>query len=898
LFYIDFYGIKCYHNRDMWMKRGARLFNRLSIRKLLLFVAAVSVASFSYTFTAATPTYAATDVIWNGDALVYNKQQYNKQPDAPAGNSMGLPAGTVIYSYTEDQQVNTSGGTTPPQKTHVIYFDAGTDATKATSAKYVEYNFVPPDKFSNPTNQQTLSISAPSADNNKTTSCAIQGIGWIVCPITNFLASAMDWLFSVLSGFMVVRPVQSDSNNSLFRAWLMMRDFANVAFVIAFMVIIYSQVTSFGISNYGIKKILPRLIVAAVFVNVSYWICAVAIDISNILGYSIQDIFIAMRNNLVGNEGNGWQVSSWSSITGFVLSGGTALTALGIGTYTALAGGVGAIYMLLPILLGVLLSVLVALLVIAARQAIITILVIVSPLAFVAYILPNTEKYFKKWHELGITMLIMFPAFSVVFGGSQLAGVAIIQNATSITMIILGMAVQIAPLAITPLLLRVSGSLLNKVAGIVNNPKKGMVDRTRGWAQKRGEDQKARMLASNPSRRNVMARAAKSIDARNRKREGWRKANEATADANWENTHAAHQIHQATMRASLLKSVGEATAEGQFEAAKHTDAAMQDLDIQARAAKLRVDLSKARVDANWEELRAGNADNSMITPGSLSASALANYVNDRRNLAQELQQESFATRADNRRADAAKAYQLQNYSEELTNNAALRQYAAGIDTGGEAKVEAAAISEITKSNEETVKAGVMLLRDRANKSGLTLKGVSAKIAEDAIKGISTSSAAEIEAAFEAQADDGQIVNLELARMSSSVDQAMLTRVFARNAPTLKAKGGFHLQNMSESQIALKPVTVMNAARAKSFGDTAASNIKDLKYGWVQEVSKNIGDIISSGDPTDLSKTLNNVYQALHNPQIAATIGDRRAELEAIEQALLANGYTPNPNIVI
>jgi len=881
----------------MWMKRGASLFNRLSIRKLLLFVAAVSVASFSYTFISTAPTYAATDVTWNGDALVYNQQQYNKQPDAPANNSMGLPTGTHIYSYTEDQQVNTNGGTTPPQRTHVIYFDANTDPTKATSAKYVEYNFVPPDQFSSPTSQQTLSVSVPSASNNKTTSCAVQGIGWIVCPVTNFLASAMDWLFSVLSGFMVVRPVQSNSNNSLFRAWLMMRDFANVAFVIAFMVIIYSQVTNFGISNYGIKKILPRLIVAAVFVNVSYWICAVAIDISNILGYSIQDIFIAMRNNLIGNEGNGWQVSSWSSVTGFVLSGGTALTALGIGTYTALGAGFGAIYMLLPILLGVLLSVLVALLVIAARQAIITILVIVSPLAFVAYILPNTEKYFKKWHELGITMLIMFPAFSVVFGGSQLAGVAIIQNATSITMIILGMAVQIAPLAITPLLLRVSGSLLGKVAGIVNNPKKGMVDRTRGWAQKRGEDQKARMLASNPSRRNVMARAAKSIDARNRKREGWRKANEATADANWENTHAAHQIHQASMQASLLKNVGEATAEAQFEASKHTNAAMQDLDIQARAAKLNVDLSKAKVDANWEELRAGDARN-MVVPENLSVSALADIAHRRNSLAQNLQQESFETRADTRRAEAAKAYQLQHYSEELQRNPDLLKYAAGIDAGGEAKVEASAISEITKSNEETVKAGVMLLKDRANKSGRTLKAVSAEIATEAIAGTSTSSAAEIEAAFEAQADDGQIVNLENARMSSSVDQKMLTRVFARNASTLKIKGGFHLQNMPEKDIALKPVTVMNAARAQSLGDTAASNMKDLKVAWVKEVASQINNIISSGDPKDLSKSLNNVYQALHNPQIAATIGDRRTELEAIEQALLAKGYVPNPNIVI
>ena len=81
-------------------------------------------------------------------------------------------------------------------------------------------------------------------------------------------------------------------------------------------------------------------------------------------------------------------------------------------------------------LVGIGLVLLLVLLIMAARQALIVILIIISPLAFVCYLLPGTEKWFKKWRDLFFTMLVFFPAFAVIFGGAQLAGIIIIQNAT------------------------------------------------------------------------------------------------------------------------------------------------------------------------------------------------------------------------------------------------------------------------------------------------------------------------------------------------------------------------------------------------------------------------------------------------------------------------------------
>jgi len=650
---------------------------------MLLFVAAVCVASLAYIFVSAPTTHAA-DAQWAGDSILYDQNSYIKQADAAEGNSMDLPKGAHVYTYTEDKP--SDGGA---QKTHVIYFGSGSDLTKATTALYAVYDFTPPDVFKNPSDKKSISIDTKGAEDSKTTSCVVQGIGWIVCPVTNFFANAMDWLFNVLSGFLAVRPAQVTQTNSLYRAWSYMRNFANVAFVIAFLVIIYSQVSTIGISNYGIKKILPRLIVAAVLVNISYWICAIAIDISNIAGYSIQDIFISMRKGLVGVEGNSWNVGSWQSVTGFVLSGGTAVTALGIGAYSALAGAGGAIYLLLPILLGVLMAVLVALLVLAARQAIITILVILSPLAFVAYILPNTEKYFKRWHELGTTLLVMFPAFSVVFGGAQLAGTAIIQNADSINLIILGMAVQVAPLAITPLLMRVSGSLLTKVAGLVNNPKRGMVDRTRNWANNRAADHKARNLGrSDLSRRNFVARSAQAIDARNRKREGWRKVNEAKGDNRWHDSDAFHAIDNASREADRTKKILEHQHEAAWNRNVRTSTDSLERELRLRVAVDEDSLQKARLDVLHEEFKAGHAP--VYGP---QTSSMTRLLADSENATRELALTGLRKRS-------AERVQSQQLTKSLLENEAridgqtLLEYGGGIGgSSGESTVLSGAVND-------------------------------------------------------------------------------------------------------------------------------------------------------------------------------------------------------------
>ena len=57
------------------------------------------------------------------------------------------------------------------------------------------------------------------------------------------------------------------------------------------MFVIISQLTGVGLDNYGVKKILPKLIIAVILVNVSYILCQLCIDVANLVGGSIKEIF-------------------------------------------------------------------------------------------------------------------------------------------------------------------------------------------------------------------------------------------------------------------------------------------------------------------------------------------------------------------------------------------------------------------------------------------------------------------------------------------------------------------------------------------------------------------------------------------------------------------------------
>ena len=596
---------------------------------------------FLNALTHSTSVYAV-DAEWSGHNLTYNKEKYTKVSDDKKIKQFNLPDNSLVY-VNEDKN---------KKETKVIYFPSS-EISSLSSATYAVYSFTPPNTYEQ-TSNSTISIESPS-ENSTGTSCDVQGIGWIICPLSNWLADGIDYMYSALQEFLKTKPLETTNQNSgIYLAWVIMRNISNVAFIVAFLVIIYSQLTSVGISNYGVKKMLPRLVIAAVLVNLSFTICAILLDLSNIAGYAFQDAFMGIKNTIstVGENTSTW---TWSEVISTALSNGAL--AVGAGYAVSLALTTELLPMLVPAATLAGLTLLFILLIMAARQALIIILIIVSPLAFVCYLLPGTEKWFKKWRDSFLTMLVFFPAFAVVFGGAQLAGIIIIQNASGSNgaiMHILGMLVQIIPLAITPLIMKFSGGVLGKFAGFVNDKNKGLYDRSKNWSKDRRETIKNKKLAN---------------------------ANMARFNPNRLRRWADHN--------SRLRKKDLETSQKDAENSFRNTAKYKKSDLYARQASRRSDFLSAQDDNRYLESTLGHAPDDIYEKRSLYNRALRNVsatYATRQDLKAHQQQTAFMNDIKDLETEIATAGLIKNnaqrqqhseFAEQLINSKELREKAGG-----------------------------------------------------------------------------------------------------------------------------------------------------------------------------------------------------------------------------
>lgn len=357
--------------------------------------------------------------------------------------------------------------------------------------------------------QQSGQAAEAGAEDEANNSCVVEGLGWIVCPFALLTSSIVDSIYGFIENGLRVQPLQTDMSryNAIYNTWSFMTNIANVLFIISFLIIIFSHLTNLGINNYTVKKLLPRLVITAVLVNVSYWLSAIAIDLSNIIGSSLYDLLAVIRNNMNVNLN-----TNWGNVLTAILAGTSVAAAVGVAGVTA-AASVGTlaslqvlIYLALPMLVAALIAILLAVFIIVARQALITVLVIVAPIAFAAFLLPNTEKFFNIWRKSFITMLVFYPLLSIIFGMSQIAGLAIMglvaQGADdpfeSGLFLLLGLAVQVVPLAITPLLVQFSGGLISRFAGMLRQRGGGWTGALRNFSRTGARRQASSAIYNRP----------------------------------------------------------------------------------------------------------------------------------------------------------------------------------------------------------------------------------------------------------------------------------------------------------------------------------------------------------------------------------------------------------------
>ena len=347
-------------------------------------------------------------------------------------------------------------------------------ASHKSNSKYCEDSSTEPDKINACKQGQSAKIEAPAEGDGEEekNSCGIDGIGWLVCPVMNFVASLNDAAYSAISGFLDIKPaILSDSGASgAKQGWEFFRNIANAIFAVIFLWVIFSQISNVGVSNYGIKKILPRLIIGALLVNLSYYLCQIFVDLSNILGHTLKD---ALESG-AGGVGTGSEATGWGSAIAAAIVGG-----VGVVVFAALAVGI-------PALIAGFFAIMTVFIILVVRQAGIILLVAISPVAFAAWLLPNTEDLFKKWMKMFRGLLLVFPIISLLYGAGKLAGAILLSSATvdpnnpDETMQLVALAATTMPLIATPFVLQNSLSSLGSIGAKIGRMSAGAHSRFAG----------------------------------------------------------------------------------------------------------------------------------------------------------------------------------------------------------------------------------------------------------------------------------------------------------------------------------------------------------------------------------------------------------------------------------
>ncbi len=265
-------------------------------------------------------------------------------------------------------------------------------------------------------------------------------LNWILCPIVAGLSTAANNINTFVQGQLNIdvpsnfgqqiitvtnkdgstSTVKTYDKSSIKTAWAVFKDLTSILLVLLMLVMVISQAMGSQMFDaYTVKKVMPKLVIAVIGMQLSWDICIWVIGLFNDIGNGVADLISAPFGgqsaldlpSLMNRLSYAWQaVSTAGSWIAIILAG----MALWWWWPWLLIGG-----------FLVFLAVIIAMATLLVRNAILIIGVIVAPIALLSWILPNTNKFWKYWYSNFSKALMLFPlVMGIIYGGRIFAWVA------------------------------------------------------------------------------------------------------------------------------------------------------------------------------------------------------------------------------------------------------------------------------------------------------------------------------------------------------------------------------------------------------------------------------------------------------------------------------------------
>jgi hypothetical protein len=315
---------------------------------------------------------------------------------------------------------------------------------------------------------------------------------WIICPVVDTLASMIDAVDKIITNQLEINTSNifcSDQTcQAYYTAWKSFRNIALGLMAIAGLVIVISQALGLEILDaYTVRKTLPRVLVAAIGITLSWQLMKLAVEISNDLGFGVRHLIYAPFADLKDKLDLSFAGKGFANfIFGTLAVGGGAIT---LATFWLVAGGIG---VLLSYVATAGLAVLIAVIVLILRQVAITMLMFFAPLAIVSYVFPNTQRIYKFWWESFSKALLMFPLIAGFIAAGRVFSAISLSSGGAFNQLI-GFLAYFAPYFLIPATFKLAGGALRQIGGFVNDRSRGGFDRLRGYRANQAKSRLARV---------------------------------------------------------------------------------------------------------------------------------------------------------------------------------------------------------------------------------------------------------------------------------------------------------------------------------------------------------------------------------------------------------------------
>ncbi|MEO6077213.1 MAG: hypothetical protein ABIP54_00310, partial [Candidatus Andersenbacteria bacterium] len=302
---------------------------------------------------------------------------------------------------------------------------------------------------------------------------------WAYSWFTGFVVMLFSWLLTWFGSMLtsMIGQGQFISSSLVQGAWPFVQGIANLGFIIALLYIAFA--TTLRLENASLQRLLPKLLIAALLVNFSLIIGGLLIDVSRIVMATEMNMMsggkvtpdnvtakLLERSNLVNVQLYSIRTSASSNAFGSIMMRMTQEMFFII--LITVAFGIIAINMFV-------------------RYVALLILLIISPLAYLALALPQTANYAKTWWGMFIKWVAYGPIvlfFLLIIINIQNVDIALPQNATNQGDDWKPYFDSIVHFVMIVALFFVANYLGKKSAGIGSDVAMGFANKTGAWARK------------------------------------------------------------------------------------------------------------------------------------------------------------------------------------------------------------------------------------------------------------------------------------------------------------------------------------------------------------------------------------------------------------------------------